>query len=70
MITPRVKAPRIEASLLNAGSDFDADVSPFATGLGHMVDLEKADFSGMRRLRSHIIDESGATRLESMHKLV
>ncbi len=40
------RARRIEAGLLNAGSDFGPGVTPFAAGLGHMVDLEKADFIG------------------------
>jgi len=40
------RARRIEAGLLNAGSDFDETTTPFAAGLGHLVDFEKADFSG------------------------
>ena len=39
-------ARRIEAGLLNAGSDFDGSVTPFAAGLGGMVDLAKPDFIG------------------------
>jgi glycine cleavage system aminomethyltransferase T len=39
-------ARRIEAGLLNAGSDFDATVTPFAAGLGEMVALDKDDFIG------------------------
>ena len=39
-------ARRIEAGLLNAGSDFDATVTPFAAGLGSMVTLDKPDFIG------------------------
>ena len=46
------RARRIEAGLLNAGSDFDAGVTPFAAGLGHMVDLEKADFNGKAALQA------------------
>ncbi len=39
-------ARRIEAGLLNAGSDFDETVTPFAAGLGAMVNLDKQDFIG------------------------
>jgi aminomethyltransferase len=45
-------ARRIEAGLLNAGSDFDATVTPFAAGLGPMVDLGKGDFIGRAALES------------------
>ncbi len=44
------RARRIEAGLLNAGSDFDAGVTPFAAGLGHMVEFAKADFIGKEAL--------------------
>jgi glycine cleavage system aminomethyltransferase T len=44
-------ARRIEAGLLNAGSDFDATVTPFAAGLGDMVDLDKGDFIGKPALQ-------------------
>ncbi len=40
------RARRIEAGLLNAGSDFDETTTPFDAGLGHLVDFDKADFSG------------------------
>ena len=40
------RARRIEAGLLNAGSDFDETTTPFAAGLGHMVDFDKGDFCG------------------------
>ena len=43
-------ARRIEAGLLNAGTDFDASVTPFAAGLGTMVDLAKPDFIGKAAL--------------------
>ena len=46
------RARRIEAGLLNAGSDFDASVTPFAAGLGQFVDLDKRDFIGKRALES------------------
>ncbi len=45
-------ARRIEAGLLNAGSDFDQTVTPFAAGLGGMVDMEKADFIGKAALET------------------
>lgn len=44
-------ARRIEAGLLNAGSDFDETVTPFAAGLGAMVDLDKDDFIGKATLQ-------------------
>lgn len=39
-------ARRIEAGLLDAGTDFDQTTTPFAAGLGAMVDFEKGDFIG------------------------
>ena len=45
-------ARRIEAGLLNAGSDFDETVTPFAAGLGAMVDLDKQDFIGKAALQN------------------
>ncbi len=44
-------ARRIEAGLLNAGSDFDETVTPFAAGLGPMVDFKKDDFIGKGALQ-------------------
>lgn len=44
--TPVFRARRIEAGLLNAGSDFDETTTPFDAGLGGFVDLDKADFVG------------------------
>lgn len=44
-------ARRIEAGLLNAGSDFDATMTPFAAGLGGLVDLNKEDFIGKAALQ-------------------
>jgi len=41
---------RIEAGLLFSGTDFDTGVTPFAAGLGKMVDLEKPDFIGLAAL--------------------
>ena len=46
------RARRIEAGLLNAGSDFDASVTPFTAGLGRFVDLDKSGFIGKRALES------------------
>ena len=44
------RARRVEAGLLNAGSDFDAGVTPYAAGLGDFVDLGKTDFVGKSAL--------------------
>ncbi|MEM9145337.1 MAG: aminomethyltransferase family protein [Pseudomonadota bacterium] len=41
---------RIEAGILNAGSDFNATTTPYAVGLGRFVDLDKADFIGKAAL--------------------
>ena len=41
---------RIEAGILNAGSDFNADTTPYDVGLGRFVDLEKPDFLGKAAL--------------------
>ena len=46
------RARRIEAGLLNAGSDFDETTTPFAAGLGHMVDFDKGDFIGREVLQT------------------
>ena len=43
-------ARRIEAGLMFSGTDFDDSVTPFAAGLGAMVDLEKEDFIGKTAL--------------------
>jgi aminomethyltransferase len=45
-------ARRIEAGLLNAGADFDASVTPFAAGLGSMVNFDKGDFIGRAALEA------------------
>ncbi len=45
-------ARRIEAGLLNAGSDFDETVTPFAAGVGAMVNLDKDDFIGKAALQN------------------
>jgi len=45
-------ARRIEGGLLNAGSDFDETVTPYAAGLGFVVDLDKGDFVGKAGLQN------------------
>lgn len=44
------RARRIEAGLLNAGTDFDATTTPFQAGLGAFVDMDKGDFNGKEAL--------------------
>lgn len=41
---------RIEAGILNAGSDFDHTTTPYDVGLGHFVDEDKGDFIGKAAL--------------------
>ena len=41
---------RIEAGILNAGSDFNETTTPFAVGLGRFVDEDKGDFVGKTAL--------------------
>ena len=41
---------RIEAGILNAGSDFNHTTNPFEVGLGRFVDKEKEDFIGKSAL--------------------
>lgn len=43
---------RIEAGILNAGSDFNASTTPYDVGLGRFVDSDKADFIGQDALSS------------------
>jgi len=43
---------RIEAGILNAGSDFDATTTPYEVGLGRFVDEDKGDFIGKAALES------------------
>jgi len=42
---------RIEAGILNAGSDFNSSTTPYDVGLGRFVDDDKADFIGKAALR-------------------
>ncbi len=41
---------RIEAGILNAGSDFNPTTTPYAAGLGRFVDEDKGDFIGKAAL--------------------
>lgn len=41
---------RIEAAILNSGSDFDRAMNPFQARLGSFVDMKKADFIGKAAL--------------------
>jgi len=43
-------ARRIEGGLLFSGTDFDDSVTPYAAGLGGLVDLEKPDYIGKSAL--------------------
>lgn len=50
--TPVFRARRIEAGLLNAGSDFGADTTPFEAGLGAYVEFDDRDFIGRKALET------------------
>jgi aminomethyltransferase len=41
---------RIEAGILNAGSDFDHSTTPYDVGLDRFIDADKADFIGKQAL--------------------
>ena len=43
---------RIEAGILNAGSDFNTSTTPYDAGLGRFVDEDKGDFIGKSALKS------------------
>ncbi len=43
---------RIEAGILNNGSDFDTTMNPFEAGIGKFVDLSKDDFIGKAALEA------------------
>ena len=43
---------RIEAGILDNGTDMDPSLTPYAAGLGAFVDLEKAEFTGRDALAS------------------
>lgn len=51
---------RIEAGILNAGSDFDMTTAPFDVRLGRFVDADKGDFIGKAAL-------AGAVRAPRLH---
>ena len=46
------RARRIEAGLLNAGSDFGAETTPFEAGLGGFVEFDDRDFVGRKALEA------------------
>ena len=48
--TPVFRARRIEAGLLNAGSDFGEETTPFEAGLGAFVEFDDRDFIGREAL--------------------
>ena len=50
---------RIEAGILDCGSDFDTSMTPVEAGLGKFIDLEKPDFIG----REALLREQSGTRL-------
>ena len=50
---------RIEAGILDSGSDFDATMTPFEAGLDQFVDLSKEGFIG----REALLDAKRGTRL-------
>ena len=43
---------RIEAGILDSGSDFDSTMTPYEAGLGKFIDLDKGDFIGRDALLS------------------
>lgn len=43
---------RIEAGILDSGTDFDLTMTPFEAGLGAFIDLDKENFIGREALRS------------------
>lgn len=43
---------RIEAGILNAGSDFDYTTTPYDVGLGRFIDEDKGDFIGKQALKN------------------
>lgn len=48
--TPVFRARRIEAGLLNAGSDFGEETTPFEAGLGAFVEFDDREFIGREAL--------------------
>ncbi|MYE74348.1 MAG: aminomethyl transferase family protein [Acidimicrobiia bacterium] len=43
---------RIEAGILDNGSDIEPDLTPFSAGLGHFVNFDKGDFIGRTALET------------------
>ena len=43
---------RVEAGILNNGSDMDGTMTPYAAGLGRFIDLDKPDFIGREALQA------------------
>ena len=43
---------RIEAGIMNSGSDFDLTMNPYQAGLGKFIDIHKADFTGRDALKN------------------
>lgn len=43
---------RIEAGILDNGSDIEPDLTPFSAGLGHFVNFDKGDFVGRAALET------------------
>lgn len=54
---------RIEAGIMNAGSDFDHTTTPFDVGLGKFVDMDKEDFIGKQALVAAASDQSRCSGL-------
>jgi len=54
---------RIEAGILNAGSDFDRTTTPYEVGLDRFVDEDKGDFIGKAALQ----DAPRANRLTGLY---
>jgi len=54
---------RIEAGILNAGSDFDHTMTPWAAGLGRFVDEDKGDFIG----KAALLDAPRGSRLSGLY---
>ena len=53
---------RIEAGILNAGSDFNETTTPYDAGLGRFVDEDKGDFIG----KAALVDASREVRLHGV----
>ena len=53
---------RIEAGILNAGSDFDHTTTPYDVGLGRFIDADKADFIG----KAALVEASKEPRLHGI----